>query len=205
MRLRLLACSCALGLVIAPAILAQPAQATSFRVVSLSASAQLTFATATRNGRTTGRADIRIVRRGRSSAGRSDGSVGPRGGAITIPLRVTGGERAKIRERSGSTSPYVEQQCRNVTALSTLGGLRFRSLGGGRMEVRWRLPHARMRTCPGPTGTGAKLEGRMRIVVPASRFAAARVRLALSGSARFRQGATSGTYRWRAVVTLARL
>ncbi len=200
-----LACSCACGLVLAPAILASSAQATSFRVASVSASAQLTFATTTRNARTAGRADIKIVRRGRPNTGRSHGSLGPRGGAITIPLRVTGGERAKIGERSSPTSPYVEQECRNATALSTRGGLRFRRLSRGRVDVRWRLPHARMRTCPGPTGIGSKLEGRMRIVVPASRFGAARVRLALSGSARFRQGATSGTYRWRAVVTLARL
>lgn len=126
------------------------------------------------------------------------------GGRVIVRLATKRSERATLSQRSAPTQPYVEQTCRDSAKGTSSGGLLLTRLSGGRIQVRWAFPHAIALTCPGPSGVGKRLTSKMVRIYPASRFTAGRITLSLFGSARFRQGAYTGSYRWRASVTLSR-
>ena len=184
---------------------AAPQKAVAFRVASLTASARLSYSGEPVKDleRTSGSA-VLTVRRAKGKAPKSDGSLGPNGGRIGLKLSLTIVENAKISQRSSQTTPYVEQRCTLSRTRAASGGLLLRKLSGSRIEVRWAFPHATSVSCPGPAGVGTSLVGRMVRVYPASRFAASRVSLLLSGTARFSRGGYTGSYTWRAAVVLVR-
>lgn len=178
--------------------------ATTYRAVGASATARLTYTLAGANSRSTGYVDQKAVL-ARPIAGRSHGALLARGGSVRFPVTITTTERATVSERSSPTAPYVEQRCGNTARRKATGGLTFKRLGATRVQVSWAFPHPRTRACPGPGATPAAVRGKAVRVFPAGRFNAARVTLILSGSARFRQGSTTGSYRWQATVTLGRV
>ncbi|MBA3366514.1 MAG: hypothetical protein H0U03_12165 [Actinobacteria bacterium] len=180
------------------------ASATSYHAVAATASARLTYGGGNgTNSRASGFAEVRTSLRAVARR-RSHGSLSVRGGNVRFPVTLTANERATIGERSGPSSPYVEQVCRDRSKRSSTGGLTLKRLSGARVQVIWAFPHARMTACPGPRRAGGKLQGRMSRVLPASRFQAGRVVVTLAGTARFVEGRYRGTYRWRATVTLVR-
>ena len=185
---------------------ASAADGARYRVVGATASSRLTFATPTGGAMfLRGSVNASFARRG-SAAARGDGSVSSRGGRVLFPVRGQTVERVVTGERPDATSPYVESSCGDRRFPGGRGGLVFRSISRGRLEARWAFPHALTRLCPGPRFVPPAR--RMIAVVPATRLSARRFRVVLSGTARFRSfGAQrfSGTYRWRAVVTLQRV
>ena len=185
---------------------ASAADAARYRVVSATATAHLAFATPG-GGNTFSRGTVTatFTRRGKPSA-RGDGSVTSRGGRVLFPLRGRSVEQVVLGERSDATSPYVETTCGDRRASGGRGGLVFRRLSRSRLEVRWAFPNAGVRLCPGPRSVAPAR--RMVTVLPTARLRAKRVRIVLAGTAGFRVFAGqqyTGTYRWRAVVTLARV
>ena len=182
------------------------AEAARYRVVSASATARLSFATPT-GGETFFRGSVAssFARRGKASA-RGDGSVSSRGGRVLFPVRGRTIEQVVMGKRSDATSPYVETTCGDRRFPGGRGGLVFRPLSRSRLEVRWAFPHALVRLCPGPRFRPPTR--RMITAVPAARLTAKRFRVVLTGTAGFRSFGDqqyTGTYRWRAVVTLARV
>ncbi len=173
-----------------------------YRVVAVTASARLTYSSGgATNSRVSGFAEAKsTLRTGRDE--RSHGSLGARGGKIRFPVAVAIREGATVGERPGPSSPYVEQTCRNRSRRNTRGGLTLRSLPGSKVQVTWGLPHAVMSRCPGPTSVSAKLQQKMFRVYSKRRFTAGRLVLVLAGTAKFRDGSASGSYRWRATISL---
>ena len=185
------------------AVAAADAAVFRYRVVSAQASATVTFASP-KGGQSyaSGRADVRLRKQFRSA--RPEGLLSGTSGRLRFAVAGTNTERVRVGQREDETSPYVEQACTNRRRSSAMGGLLFRPAVRSRVEVRWALPHAAPQLCPGPRRAARLVASKMRRFYPASHFAAAQVRLVLTGSARFKSGAYRGTYRWRAVVTLAR-
>ena len=195
---------CALSAGLAAAAAAPPTM--SYRVTSASSSARLVYGgESIRNlERTDGVTEV-TARMASSKGAGANGSLTSRGGRISVKLNAKTVERATINQRTSETTPYVEQNCGTTSSRKTSGGFVLTRLPGKRVRVGWSFPHANAATCPGPRGVGRKLLAKMTHIYPASRFAARRVTLSVSGSAPFVLGAYKGTYRWRASMTLARL
>jgi len=180
--------------------------ASVYRVVGATSTAYLTYTglSADRAERTSGTADASSRKAKAKRPVTVSVSSGGAGRAI-LKLSVKRSERSTIGQRPGPTQPYVENRCHSASAPTSSGGFVLRKLSGGRMEVRWAFPYAAFTGCPGPLRVGQRLAAKMARILPASRLATQRVTLSLSGSTRFRQGIYSGTYRWRASVTLSRV
>lgn len=174
---------------------------TSYAVAAVTGSVTLKFTGGPSAERAAGTVTVTFSRNWKGSTG-GRGTLTERGGSVRFPVASRISERVMLRVRAGPSSPYVEQQCRVARSSRTTGGLALRRLPRNRVRVGWNLPHARAGTCPGPRRVN--LESRMAAVVPAARFAGARVTLKLAGSARFAAQGYRGTYRWRGTVTLVR-
>ena len=189
-----------------PAALAAEAPASSnasrYRVLAATATAQLDFQGGDDTTFSRGRATVAAVLP-RRSAGRVLATLG-RSASILVPLSARWTESTLTSARTGGTGDYSEPRpCRTARSRRARGGLLVRRVGA-RVEVRWAFPHAGARSCPGPGGVGGQVRAKMLARIPASRIAARRVTLALSGTARIDDGRFGGIYRWRARVTLVR-
>jgi len=169
---------------------------TSFRVVSASAAATLTFRTQASDLNSISNGTIKLSAKP-NGAGR--GSVP---GRVTFPLKGTLAERVKMKTRTSDTSPYQEQTCANSRKLAGRGGLRFRRVGT-KIEARWLLPQANPKFCSGPK-VGSAITSKMVQLYPASKFAGRAATVVVAGKQQTRSANTNVTYRWRVTVKLAR-
>jgi hypothetical protein len=188
-------------------ILAGSAQAaTRYRIQSVTASARFAFTSGDINSFVNGSAVMEL--RGKSGA---VVALSSSGGRVVTAVRGGITERVRLGSRPDVTQPYVENTCGTRRAVSGQGGLLLRRSGRGRLELRWAFPQAATAFCPGPrVGALRSVTGRMKATLAASRIGARRLVLRLSGRAAVKgftvngQGGT-GTYSWRAAITLVRL
>ncbi len=202
-----LACLLGLALLLPAATSAASPQKTGvYRVVAVSASARLTYTgrSADFSERTSGTADL-SARKARTKQPALVTIPASGSGRLAVKLSVKLSERATISQRSAPTQPYVEQRCSNSTSRAVPGGIVLRRLSRGQVEARWAFRHAAFAVCPGPVGIGKRLVGAMKRAIPASSLTGARVTFSLSGTTPFHQGFYTGSYRWRATLTLSRV
>lgn len=166
-----------------------------FSVVSATASAKLTFHTANKSADETSDGTVRLLA---SAKTRATGSVP---GHISFPLKGSVKERVTTKQRVSTTSPYQET-CSNVRKLARRGGLTLRRVGS-KISVRWAFPQANPRFCSGPKAT-SNVTSRMKRVYTSKALSGKHVTIVLSGSAKIPGESSSLTYRWHAVVKLAR-
>jgi hypothetical protein len=187
-------------------VLAGSAQAaTRYRVASLTASAKVVFDSGDVNTFVRGSStmQLRATRGGIVSLSFS-------GGHVATAIRGQTTEQVRLGSRSDVTQPYAEEQCRHRRAVTGRGGLDLRRSARGRLQVRWALPHAAMSFCPGPRSAVPRaLASRMVTTIAARRIGSARLVLRLSGRAALRRLRVNGepgtgTYTWRATITLVR-
>ena len=167
-----------------------------FRVTSATASATLTFHSAdTAADETT---DGKIVLKA-SPKSRATASVP---GRASFALKGTVNERVITRRQVSSTSPYQET-CANTRKVAGKGGVTLRRVGT-KIQAKWAFPQATPSFCDGPKA-GASILKKMTKTISAKVFNSAHPTVVLSGSAKSTADAdTTLTYRWRAVVKLAR-
>ena len=172
-----------------------------FKVVSASVSATLTF-------------EILEPGHDQNTEGTVALTATPKGkGVASLPGKVTFGLKGKLSElvtvhhEVSSTSPY-EETCANNGAVAGRGGLTLKRTGK-KVLVRWAFPQAAPSFCHGPEPVST-LKSRMKRVYSAKALSHKKVTIVLNGSATApgepsEPGQTVNlTYRWHAVVKLAR-
>jgi hypothetical protein len=172
-----------------------------FKVVSANVSATLTFQILEpRHDQTT---DGSIVLTA-TPKGKGVGSIP---GKVTFGLKGDLSETVTIHHEVSSTSPY-EETCANKGAVTGRGGLTLKRTGS-KVLVRWAFPQAAPSFCHGPDPVST-LTTKMKRVYSAKALSGKKVTIVLNGSATA-QGEPSEpgqtvnlTYRWHAVVKLAR-
>jgi hypothetical protein len=166
-----------------------------FKVVSGTASATLTFHTANTAADET--SDGKIVLTA-SPKRRGSGSVP---GRATFALKGKVSEKVTTRTQVSGTSPYQET-CSRVRKVAGRGGLTLKRVGT-KVQVGWAFPQAKPSFCRGPKA-GEGITARMKRLYPSKMFNGKRVTVVLSGSAKVPGESSSVSYRWHAVVKLAR-
>lgn len=179
--------------------------ATQYRVSAVTASARLTFDSGDETSFVRGSSDLQI--RGRPGA---RVMLGPSGGRVATKLRLRRAEQVRLGSRSDVTQPYLEDACTKRRKLTGRGGFVLRKVAPGRLQIRWAFPHAVTSFCPGPAArVTSSRASRMVATLPVARIGAKRLVLRVSGRAplgpfTIAGKAGTGTYTWRASITLVR-
>jgi hypothetical protein len=166
-----------------------------FKVTSATVSATLTFHTSNADASETSNGTIVF-----SAKPKGAGSASVPGRAV-FPLDGKLSERVVTTRKPSDTSPYQET-CKNTRKVGGSGGMTLRKVGS-RVEARWGFPQASPAFCHGPKA-GKSITNKMTRVLAAAVFNSARPTVTLAGSAKSTSGSTTLSYRWRAVVKLAR-
>jgi len=166
-----------------------------FRVVSGTASATLTFHTSNKSADEA--SDGRVV----LTASPKAAGTGSVPGRASFALKGQISEKVTTKRQVSSTSPYQET-CSNVRKVAGRGGVTLKRVGT-KIEVRWAFPQAAPSFCHGPKA-GGSITGRMKRLYPSKVFNGKRVTVVLSGAAKTPGESSSVTYRWHAVIKLAR-